>query len=123
MRTKQELQEDTRNTGGEDGGSDGRWVGPRGQLPVGVLPSLSPRGGLPATCTHRVLAANVPLCSAVHLSDLDLCQTREFLSGELLPRRGQILTVTTPGKGTTDGFVVLGHAPPRVTAKPSPVSV
>lgn len=101
MRTKQELQEDRRNTG-EAGGSDGRWVGPRGPLPVGAPPPapLSPRGGLPATCTHRVLAANVPLGSAVHLGDLDLCQTREFLPGQLLPRRGQILTVPTPGKGT-----------------------
>lgn len=54
----------------------------------------------PATRTHRVLAAEVPFGSAVHLGDGDLRQAREFLLGEVLPGRGQVLAVPAPGDRT-----------------------
>lgn len=57
------------------------------------------------TCTHRVLAANIPFSSTVHFRDLDLCQTREFLFREFFPSRSQILTVTTPRNRTTTALL------------------
>ena len=81
-------------------------------------------GGFSSACTHRVLAANIPFRSTVHLRNLDLCQTREFLSREFFPSRSQILTMTTPRNRTTTAllksWVKLTHLNPA--AEPSLVS-
>lgn len=62
-------------------------------------PSGAPRVCAPAS-THRMPAADLPLSGAVHLGDLDLCQTREFLLRELLPGGSQVLAVAAPRERT-----------------------
>lgn len=124
MRTKQELQEDRRNTG-EAGGSDGRWVGPRGPLPVGAPPPRSAPGEafqphVPTECLLQMFRSAVQSTSAILTSARP---GNSFLDSSSHVG-ARFLQCPHLGRERRRHSGVLGPAPsPRVTAKPSPVSV